>query len=188
LLNYFSKKGGLKMTRFFKMLIFTMLCVVLLAGTAMAGSIAYTGGANIPANVALEAMNAARTFTLATSAGTYATTQANNVASVTITPSTSLASSNLLTVTFTNAGFVGDSVSLCAVAVATPIAVSTSTANNATLLFQLVGNASSSQQVFLTDDPSMTAGNCNSSNASLAVKFQTASAATMASVTYVDLS
>ena len=180
------------MTRFFKVSILTMLCVFLVAGTAMAGTIQYTGSGNVAANIALEAMNSVRSFTLASTVpGTGFTggTAINNAASITITPSTSLASSNLLTVTFTNAGFAGDPVALCAVGINAPIASSNSTNNATTLLFQLIGNASAGQQVFVTDDPAQIiagGGNCNLSNATLAVHFLTQTTAQLATVSYSD--
>ena len=99
------------MTRFFKISILTMLCVVLVAGTAMAaGSITSEGGTNIV--IALEAMNAARTYSLP-----GATNEA--AGAVAITTSQSLNTSQSLTVTFSNIGFLGDIVSLCEITNAT---------------------------------------------------------------------
>jgi len=162
-----------------------MLCVILVVGTAMAGTIKFTGSGT-PLTIALEAMNAARTYTLPStgSAGP-------NTASITITPSTSLASSNLLTVTFTNAGFIGDNVALCAVGTQIPLAITTSTANSTSILFQLTSGSAASTQIFLTDDPLQVlagSGNCILSSAALTVHLLPVSSASLATVTYTDAS
>ena len=178
------------MTRFFKISILTMLCVFLVAVPAMAGTILFNvAGSNAMLNVALEAMNASRTYSLP---GSAVSPLPANAAAIIITSNTSLASSNLLTVTFANgAAFSGTTVALCAYGTNSPIASSNSVANTPSLLFQLTANAISGQQVFITDDPAEItpgAGNCNLANGSLSVHFQPVTSAQVATVTYADLS
>ncbi len=186
------------MTRFFKISILTMLCVVLLAGTAMAtGSISSQGGTNF--SVALEAMNAARTYTLTAVANANGNLAG---APVLITTGQLLNSQSTLQVTFNNMAFSGSLVGLCQIVDATNsnstnavlISEATSTANVASINFgSMLVNPTIGSRLFITDNGSNSglsgALNCNGSNGSLIVNLAGVApltSATTMTVTYTD--
>ncbi len=190
------------MTGFFKLSILTMLCVVLLAGTAMAtGSISSQGGTNF--SVALEAMNAARTYTLVTPASANFTASGNLLgAPVLITTGQLLNSQSTMQVTFNNMAFSGSLVGLCQIVDATNsnstnavlISEATSTANVASINFgSMLVNPTIGSRLFITDNGSNSglsgALNCNGSNGSLIVNLAGVApltSATTMTVTYTD--
>ncbi len=186
------------MARFFKLSILTMLCVVLLTATAMAtGSITSQGGTNF--SVALEAMNAARSYTLTAVANANGNLAG---APVLITTGQLLNSQSTLQVTFNNMAFSGSLVGLCQIVDATNsnstnavlISEATSTANVASINFgSMLVNPTIGSQLFITDNGSNSglsgALNCNGSNGSLIVNLAGVApltSATTMTVTYTD--
>ncbi|MBF0559534.1 MAG: hypothetical protein HQL08_12235 [Nitrospirae bacterium] len=181
------------MTRFFKITILAMLCVVLVAGTAMAGSIKVSGAASnaIPYSAALEAMGAARTFTM-----TAGTAGDMGTAAVAIVPAQTLIANDVLTVTFSNMGFNGTAVSVCSAnganttntawfLVAGPV---TTTVNATNQTFRLTGNAVNGTPIFLTDNGVCNVTGGSGTDGSLGVRVLATSSAQLASVSFTDIS
>lgn len=174
------------MTKFFKVSFLAMLIVAVMALPAFAGVISFwgAGGANTQTSVALEAMNAARNFTMASSSGTTSYGLAN--AAILITPGQQLASGSLLTISFTNANFTTATVSLCAETndttdIDSPVATYTPSAVNSSVTFVLGNTVASGQKLFLT---TAVPTSCQNSNASFIVQFTPVSSAALASVAY----
>ncbi len=182
------------MTKFLKVSFLAMLIVAVMALPAFAGTITFwgspggtSGAANVKYSVALEAMNAARNFTITSSSGTTGSGYAN--APLKITPGQQLASGSLLTITLANAAFnagATGSVLLCAAtsdtaSVDVPVAAQQPAANSASLSWVLGTTVSTGQFLFVTTSGTTS---CSNSNASLSVQFQPVSSAALASVSY----
>lgn len=179
------------MSKFLKVSILAILSVVLLAGTAMAGtmSVSSHSSGSAPITVALEAMGAARTFTIGIGTG-----GSFNTAGITITPAAPLLSSDTLTVTFANgAAFSGSSVTICSTngtnstqanffLVAGP---QPTTANATSANFRLATNAANGTVLFLTDEAGTT---CTSTTGSVSVNFPATTSASVATVSFTDVS
>lgn len=176
------------MTKFLKVSFLAMLIVAVMALPAFAGTITFWGSGgivNTKFSVALEAMNAARNYTVSGSSTTTGGNFGYSNAAFYITPGQQLASGSLLSVTFVNAAFDGSSVNLCSASSDTnsstsPVATYQPTANTTTQSFVLGTTVASGTTLFMT-----TAGtNCNLTNASFIVRFQPVSSAALASISY----
>ncbi len=179
------------MTRFLKISFLTMLCVVLVAGTAMAaGTLAAPQGGSPNINVALEAMNAPRLFSIPAGANQI------TGGSIVFTPSQSLSTAQSITVSFTNMGFRGDIVSLCEVTNSadgsangsTVIGQATTTANATSQTFGVISPAPIGS-IFITDNGVASGAiTCNGTTGTLSVNFAPTAitSATMATVSFTD--
>lgn len=182
------------MRKYSKMLIFAMLALALMASSAFAGAINYYGSANavnVPFNVALEAMGAARNITQVGSSALNVLTNAP----ITIIPGQALASGSLLTVSFTNAGFDGSQVFLCEINgttglqnnLLTPLASPTSTANATNLSFVMSRSTGGTNYLVMTTAATANTTNCvgNASDAAFTFRIQPVTSAAMASISYI---
>lgn len=176
------KKGREKMVRYLKMLALGMVVIGLMASSVFAGTITFftAGGANSPANIALEALGAVRNFVIT---GDGAVNNGANAALQTTT-TTPLISGDMLTISFTNVGFDGSLVSICKatanVVANTAVASDTPTGNATSWAFRLTSAVAALDAMFVTNSGDGT--NCNVSTKVLQIKFPAISSAAMASV------
>lgn len=149
------------MTKFFKIAFLALLLVVLVAGTALAGTLQInTTAASTPANVSLQIMGSSRTVPLVQSAVTAAFNTAN--AAITYTPGTALAAGDLLVLTASGFTFPAGTLYACA---ANNASVSTAmgTANGIEIGYVTLASASSNATITLEPQ------NAANSNVSLVV-------------------
>ncbi len=171
------------MMRYFKMLVLSLVVIGFMASSVFAGTISFftAGGADSPANIALEALGAARNYLIPGDGGNGATV---NAAALRATTTTNLISGDMLTVSFTNAAFDGTFTSLCKATVNAfsniAVATDTPTGNATSWAFRLTGNMTAGDSYFVTNSGDGT--NCNASTKVLQIKFPALSSAAMVSV------
>jgi len=153
------------MNKYFRILLLAMLVVVMVSGTAFAGSITVKAGT--PATLALEAMGSARNLTLSTGA---------NGTNFSFISSGSLISGDLINFTFTNVGMTGNTIYLCESGSATSMDATTPTANSTNISVRANRSITAGSSMFLTN------GDCTASD--LALRFPAISSATMATVSF----
>lgn len=175
------------MKKYSRILVLAMLVVGLMSTGAWAGTTVTSG----TVSVALEAMGAARNYTIPATGVLSAGGTALSSVGIKLIPSQAYASGSLVTISFTNAGFNNIPYYLCEVtnstnkvttARPTPAGYATPSANARNQAFVINGVTGGNALILTTSATTSDCGNADAPNLSLS--FQSVSSAAMASVSF----